>query len=151
MTGSALIDFVITLVVIMGTGALFFIAIDRAAPDPMMNKIGKIAIGVVIAVVVLLAVKGLLFGGGALVLTAGGIIGFAIGVIVILVLLFLVDLVLNWLGGQISEPIVSAVKYIVFAVVLIALLVLADKTFFGGRYLGVVLGDTPSIVKPERR
>src|SRR4029077_14874775 len=47
MTGSALIDFVIALIVICGTGALFFLTIDRVAPDALLNKIAKIAIGIV--------------------------------------------------------------------------------------------------------
>lgn len=154
MTGSALIDFVITLVVLVGTGALFFIAIDKAAPDPLMNKVGKIAVGVVIAVVLLLAIKGLLFGGGALVLSGGSIIGFAIGVIVILVLLFLVDFVLTWLGAQIGEGVAGVIRYLVFAIALIALLILADRSFFGGRYVpmsSLGLGAPPSIMKPERK
>lgn len=155
MTGSGLIDFVITLVVLVGTGALFFIAIDKVAPDETLKKIGKIAVGVVLAVVFLLAIKAVLLGGGAA-LTGSGVIMFAIGVIVLLVVLYLVDLVLSWLATQMSiaEPIVNAIKYLVFAVALIALLVLADRSFFGGRYSSSVLGDlgpTPSIMKQERR
>lgn len=153
MSGSGLIDFVITLVVLVGTGALFFIAIDKAAPDPTLNKIGKIAVGVVLAVVLLLAVKVVLFGGAGVVLTGSGIIGFAIGVIVILVILYLVDLLLTWLGEQVNATIAAAIKYLVFAVVLIALLVLADKSFFGGRYVygPMSSGQTPSILAPEKR
>src|SRR4029077_9138822 len=135
ITGSALIDFVIALIVICGTGALFFLTIDRVAPDALLNKIAKIAIGIVLAVVILLAVKSLLFGGGGgPVVSAGGIIGFAIGVIVILVLLFLIDMVLKWLGTQMGDWLISIIRYLVFAVALIALLVLADRTLFSGHY-----------------
>ena len=156
MTGSGLFDFVITLVVICGTGALFFIAIDRTAPDPTMNKIGKIAVGVVLAVVVLLAVKAVLFGGGGgPVMSAGGIIQFAIGVIVLLVVLYIIDILLTWLAANmgIGAPIIEIIKYLVFAVALIALLVLADRSFFGGRYVvgPMGMGSTPSIMVPERR
>jgi len=155
MTGSALIDFVIALIVICGTGALFFLTIDRVAPDALLNKIAKIAIGIVLAVVILLAVKSLLFGGGGgPVVSAGGIIGFAIGVIVILVLLFLIDMVLKWLGTQMGDWLISIIRYLVFAVALIALLVLADRTLFAGHYLPSMagtLGPQPSIIKPERR
>lgn len=151
--GSALIDFLVTVVVVVGVGALFFLMIDRTAPDATMNKIGKIAIGVVLACVVLLAVKGVLFGGGALVVGAGGIITFAIGAIVILVVLFLLDMLLTWLGGNINATLANAIKYVVFAIALIALLVLADRSFFGGRYIGEPLGvgTTPSIMRPEKR
>lgn len=152
MTGSGLIDFVITLVVLVGVGALFFIAIDKVAPDATLNKIGKIAVGVVLAVVLLLAIKAVLFGGGAAI-AGGNIISFAIGVIVLLVVLYLVDLALSWFGESINSTIANAIKYLVFAIALIALLVLADRSFFGGRYVAGPsgLGDTPSILKPERR
>jgi len=157
MGGAGLMDFLITLIVLFGAGALFFLTIDRVAPDETMKKIGKIAVGVVLLVVFLLAIKAVLFGGaGALSLGGNGIIYFAIGVIVILVVLYLIDLLLNWLAANmgIGAPIVAAVKYVIFAVALIALLVLADRTFFGGSYSRPILGDlggTPSIMRPERR
>ena len=133
MTGSGLIDFIITLLVIIGVGALFFIAIDRGAPDPTMNKVGKIAVGVVLGVVVLVAIKGVLFGGGGAAATGTGIIGFAIGIIVLFVILFLPDKVLAFAtGAGFPGWIVEIVRYVVFAVALIALLILCDRTFFGG-------------------
>jgi hypothetical protein len=151
MTGSALMDFLITLVVICGAGGLFFVAIDRIAPDPFLNKIGKIAVGVVLLVVLLLAIKGVLFGGGVAI-SAGGIIAFAIGLIVLLVVLFLIDKVLDFLGGTVSAWLADIIRYVVFAIALIALLVLADRSLFGARYTGAMdFGGTPSIMKPERR
>jgi hypothetical protein len=152
MTGSGLIDFLITIIVIFGTGALFYVAIERLAPDPMMQKIAKIAVGVVLVVVALLAVKAVLFGGGGAI-SAGGIIGFAIGLIVIMVVLFIIDKLLAWLGGEMG-PVIDIIRYVVFAVALIALLVLADRALFGGQYIGKTMSDslgTPSIMKPERR
>lgn len=153
MSGSSLIDFVVTLVVLFGTGALFFVAIERMAPDAFMNKIAKIAVGVVLLVVFLAAIKGLLFGGGVAV-SGGGIIGFAIGLIVILVLLFLVDEALKFFAAYVSATLAGIIKYVVFAVALIALLVLVDRTFFGAQYTGRMLGDlgsTPQIMRPEKR
>jgi hypothetical protein len=154
MTGSGLMDFLITLVVICGAGGLFFVAIDRVAPDPFLNKIGKIAVGVVLLVVVLLAIKGVLFGGGVAI-SAGGIIGFAIGLIIILVVLFLIDKVLDFLRDYVSAWLADIVRYVVFAIALIALLVLADRSLFASRYTGagagIDFGGTPSIMKPERR
>jgi hypothetical protein len=154
MTGSGLIDFVITLIVICGVGALFFITIDWMKVDPTMKKVAKIAIGVVLAVVILLAIKAVLFGSGGAALTAGGIIGFAVGIIVLLVVLYIIDILLGWLATNMgmAAPILDIVRYLVFAIALIALLVLADRSFFGGHYIGNSLGiETPSIMKPERR
>jgi len=153
MTGSALMDFLITIVVVLGIGALFFVTIDRLAPDALLNKIAKIAVGVVLAVVLLLAVKGVLFGGGAMVASASGVIGFAIGVVVIIVVLFLVDKALGYLLGMIGQTAVDIIRYVIFAVALIALLIVADQSLFGGSHTGryIDLGSTPSIMKPERR
>ena len=154
MTGSALMDFLITIIVLAGTGALFFVTIDRLAPDALLNQIGKIAVGVVLAVVLLLAVKGVLFGGGVA-LSAAGIIGFAIGIVVLLVVLFLVEKILDWLGPKIGPNIAGIIKYVVFAIALIALLAVADSTMFGGRYVGAGLrglgGPSPSIMRPEHQ
>jgi hypothetical protein len=152
MTGSALIDFVITLVVLFGAGALFFVAIDRMSPDAFMNKIAKIAVGVVLTVVFLLAIRGLLFGGAsAVAISGGGIIGFAIGLIVILVLLFLVDKALQFFAAYVSGVLAEIIRYVVFAVALIALLVLVDRMFFSGQYTGKMFGDLPQIMKSEKR
>jgi protein-S-isoprenylcysteine O-methyltransferase Ste14 len=99
-----------------------------------------------------LAIKGVLFGGGTAVSSAN-IVPFAITVIVIFVLLFLLDKILQAAGSWgIPGWILEIVRYVIFAVVLIALLVMLDKTFLGGKYsAGIDFGGTPSIMKPERR
>jgi hypothetical protein len=66
--------------------------------------------------------------------------------------LFLIDKVLDFLGGAVSAWLADIIRYVVFAIALIALLVLADRSLFGARYTGGIdLGGTPSIMKPERR
>lgn len=152
MTGSGLFDFLITLIVLIATGTMFFLVIDRAAPDATMNKVAKIAVGVVFAVVILLAIKGLLFGGGAMALSAGGLITFAIGIIIILVVLYLLDTAIGFIATLVGATIANIIKVVVFAIILIALLVLVDKTMMGGRNTTAIgLGHTPSIMTPERR
>ena len=153
MTGSALFDFVITLIVLFATGAMFFIVIDKAAPDATMNRVAKIAVGTVFAVIILFAIKGLLFGGAAIALSAGGIIKFAIGIIIILVVLYLLDMAMGLIATFIGAALANVIKVIVFAIILIALLVLVDQTLMGGRYTGSLgdLGGNPRIMTPERR
>lgn len=152
MTGSGLFDFVITLIVLVATGVMFFIVIDKAAPDPTMNRVAKIAVGTVFAIIILLAIKGLLFGGGAIALSAGGLIQFAIGIIIILVVLYLLDVAMQYIAAFIVELLANVIKVVIFAAVLIALLVLVDKTMMGGRYTGALGNlETPQIMKPERR
>jgi hypothetical protein len=139
LTGSALMDFLISIILLIATGFIFFLVIDRLAPDPILNKIGKVAVGVVLLIVFLLAIKAVLFGGGAgAALAPAGFIWFCIGVIVILVVMFIIASVLDWLAASmgIGAPIVQIVKYVIFAVALIALLVIADKTLMGGSYTG---------------
>lgn len=151
--GSALFDFLITLIVLAATGAMFFIVIDRAAPDALMNRVAKIAVGTVFAVVVLYGLKGLLFGGSALALSISGIITFAIGVIIILVVLYLLDMVIGFIASMIGAELANVVKVVLFAIILIALLVLVDQTLLGGRVTGSLgnLGASHSIMTPERR
>lgn len=154
MTGSGLFDFLITLIVLIATGVMFFLVIDRAAPDATMNKVAKIAVGVVFTVVILLAIKSLLFGGGAAALSAGGLITFAIGIIIILVLLYLLDVAIGFIADFIGATLAGIIKVVVFAIILIALLVLVDKTMMGGHYTSGMfgnLGNTPSIMRSERR
>jgi len=130
-------DFLISIILLIATGAVFFLVIDRIAPDATLNKIGKIAVGVVLLVVFLLAVKGVLFGGGGGPhLAPQGFIWFCIGVIVVLIVLLVVEAILNWIGANmgLSEPIITICKYVIFGVALIAILVVADKTLLGGGY-----------------
>lgn len=143
MTGSALFDFVISIILLLATGFVFFLIIDRIATDATLNKIAKIAIGVVLLVVFLFACKAVLFGGGAaLHLDPHGFLYFCIGIIVILVVLLIIEAVLNWIAGQmgVGGEIVTMVKYVIFALALIAMLVLADKTLLGGSYTGFLGG-----------
>ena len=135
--GSGLLGFLISVILLIATGAIFFLVIDRMAPDPLLNRIGKIAVGTVLLVVFLLIISAVLFGtGGAVSMSPSGFIWFCIGVIVILVVLFIIDYVLGLIasGMGIGEGLVNVIKFVIFAVALIALLVLADKTLMGGSY-----------------
>lgn len=139
--GSALFDFLIGIILLLATGFVFFLVIDRVSPDPVLNKIGKIAVGVVLLVVFLIAVKSVFFGGGGGAhMDPKGFLYFCIGIIVILVVLYIIDLVLSWIAGQmgVGAPIVTAIKYVIFAVALIAMLVLADRTLLGGGFTGAI-------------
>lgn len=137
MTGSGLMDFIISIILLLATGFIFFLVIDRIAPDPLLNKIGKIAVGIVLLIVFLLAVKAVLFGGAAAAhLAPQGFLWFCIGVIVVLVVLFIIEFVLNWVASAMGAggELVQLVKYVIFAIALIALLVVADRTLMGGSY-----------------
>ena len=130
MTGSLLMDFLIACVGLALIVALFFLAIDRIAPDPFFNKVARYAVGGVALLAFLVAVKSVLFGGaGGMSVTPYGIIQFAIGLLVVMVVLYLIYLVID----KIAPPEFAApVKYVIGAIALIALLVLAAQVLFGG-------------------
>ncbi len=78
---------------------LFFLAIDKIAPDPFFNKVARYAVGGVALLAFLVAVKSVLFGGGGgMSVTPGGIIQFAIALLVVMVVLFIIYLVIDVLS-----------------------------------------------------
>lgn len=128
MTGSALFDFLIALVVLGGAVMLFMYAIDGLSPTPLFTKIAKIAVGVAAVVALLVALKGVFFGGGGIAISPSGVIYFAIGIIVVLVVMYLAKLIVEYFAAPWSEPIL----FVIGAIALIALLYLAATALFGG-------------------
>ena len=62
MSGSGLVQFVINIIALLAAGGIFFLSIDKVAPDAFFAKIAKIAIGALLLialVLVLAAVFGL--------------------------------------------------------------------------------------------
>lgn len=130
MTGSALMDFLIAVVGLCLVVGLFFLAIDKIAPDEFFKKVARWAVGGVALIAFLLAIKGVLFGGaGMIAVTPIGLIQFAIALLVVMVVLFLVYMVVDYIA---PDPFKVPVKYVVGAIALIALLVVAQQVLFGG-------------------
>lgn len=141
MTGSGLFDFLIDIVGLVIVGAMIFAALEFIATDARFKKIARLAVGGILVLLFLLAVKGVLFGGaGAAVMTPTGILYFAIAVIVILVVWFIIDLALSWCASVFPpiSPFMGAIKFVVAALVLIAILVAAANMLLGGSMLGGV-------------
>jgi hypothetical protein len=132
--GRALIDFLITLVGLIFVGAMIFMAIDFISTDERFKKIGKFAVGGIIVILFLFAIKGVLFGGGTAMITPLAMLYFAIAVIVILVVWFLIDWFLGW-AATFFPPIgqfMQVIKFVVGAVVLVAILISAADLLLGG-------------------
>lgn len=131
MTGSALMDFLIAVIGLCLIIYLIFMALDFIAPDERFKMIAKYAIGGVALIAFLVAIKGVLFGGGGgnIGMTPVNLIEFAIGLIVLMVVLFIVYYVIDFLA---PAPFVVPIKYVVGAIALIVLLVIAEKALFGG-------------------
>jgi hypothetical protein len=136
MTGSALLDFCIAVVGLIILIYLIFMALDFIAPDERFKQIARYAVGGAALLVFLVAIKGVLFGGGGamMAVTPIGVIEFAIGLIVVMVVLYVIYLVLDRIA---PAELVTPVKYIIGAIALIAILILAERVLFGG---GIGLG-----------
>lgn len=134
MTGNALFDFLIAIVGLCIMVGLFFLAIDRIAQDDFFKKVARYAVGGAALIVFLLAVKGVLFGGGGgLAVTPVGVIEFAIGLIVVVVVLAIIYFGIDRFGAAIaSAEVIGIVKMVIAALALIAILVLASRVLFGG-------------------
>src|SRR5882724_1316312 len=131
MTGSALIDFLIAVVGLCIIIYLIFLAIDFITPDDRFRLFARYAVGGAALLVFLVAIKGVLFGGGVagIAVSPVGVIEFAIGLIVVMVVLYIIYMVIDRLApAELAVP----VKYIIGAIALIAILILAERVLFGG-------------------
>lgn len=130
MTGSALMDFLIAVVGLCIIVYLIFLALDFIAPDERFKALARYAVGGAALLVFLVAIKGVLFGGaGLMAVTPIGVIEFAIGMIVVMVVLYIIYMVIDHLApAGLAVPI----KYIIGAIALIAMLILAEHALFGG-------------------
>lgn len=150
MSGSGLVQFLINVIALLAAGGIFFVAIDKVAPDPFFSRIAKIAIGalLLIALVVTIAAVFGLAGGAAI--SPIGVVWFAVAVIVAVVILYVINLVLDWIAGNMGGgPWVTPVKYVLGAIVLIGLLVAAANTMFGYRIGGIDMRRS-SVAEPFR-
>ena len=133
MSGSGLVQFVVNLVAILAAGGIFFAAIDKVAVDAFFAKIAKIAVGALLVIALVLTVAAV-FGlaGGGVTVSPLGVVWFAVAVIAAVVVLYILDYAIDWLAknmgfGELANPI----KYILGAVVLIGLLLVAANVMFG--------------------
>src|SRR5579883_542962 len=80
-----------------------------------------------------------------------GLLTFAIGAIVVLLVLFIINLVLDKFGAMAGiADWTSVIKYVIAAIALIALLVLAGDALLGGGVgvtPGPLFGSTPRIMR----
>lgn len=138
MTGSGLMDFLIAVVGLCIIVYLIFLALDYIAPDERFKLIGRYAVGGVALLVFLVAIKGVLFGGSGagMAISPRAVIEFAIGLIVVMVVLYIIYMVIDRLApAELAVPI----KYVIGAIALVAILVVAEQALFGG---GMGLGSS---------
>ena len=133
MSGSGLVQFLINIIALLAAGGIFFVSIEKIAPDEFFAKIAKIAIGALLLIafiVTIAAVFGL--AGAGVAVSPVGILWFAIAVIVAVVVLYVINLIVDWISANMGiGPIAGIIKYVLGAIVLIALLVAAANLLFG--------------------
>ncbi len=129
MTGAALWAFLITTVGLIIIAALIFFAIEMIKVDEGFKKIARFAVGGAALLIFLVAVGGVFgFGGAGMVqVTPASIIEFAIGLIVLMIILYVVYMVVAWFG-VFADPI----NYVVSGIAVIVILILALRAITGG-------------------
>ncbi len=133
MTGGALVNFLVVILELIAIVAILYAGLPKLAPDPTLAQIAKIAIGVGALIVFILAVANVLgFGGQALMLTPWSLFYVAIAVIVVLVVVYII----NWVIDFFQVPFGDGVKFIVGAIALIAILVAVGSALTGGSISG---------------
>lgn len=136
---SGVFDFFIILVELCVIGALIFAAIDFIATDPRFTKIAKYAVGGVLVVLFMFACKAVFFGGGGgMNLTPLGFLYFAIGVILVLIVWYVIDAILGWIATNWFPPlaaVLAIVRFVLAGLMLVIILLIAANVLFGASML----------------
>jgi hypothetical protein len=134
MSGSGLVQFAINIIAILAAGGIFFLSIDKVAPDGFFARIAKIAIGALLLIALIVTVAAVFGLATGVTVSPLGIVWFAVAVIVAIVILYVLNLVLDWIAANMGGgPWIGVVKYVLGAIVLIGLLIAAANLLFGYR------------------
>jgi len=132
---SGVFNFFIILVELCVVGALIFAAIEFIATDPRFKQIAKIAVGGVLVVLFLFAVKAVFTGGeGGMNLTPLGFLYFAIGVILTLLVWYVIDAALGWIAANWAPflaPALGIIRFVLAGLILVVILLIAANVLFG--------------------
>jgi hypothetical protein len=132
MSGSGLVQFLINIIAILAAGGIFFVSIDKVAPDPFFAKIAKIAIGAMLLIAVIITIAAVFGLAAGVTVSPLGVVWFAVAVIVAVVVLFVLNMIVDWIASNMGFGTLSTmIKYVLGAIVLIALLIAAANLLFG--------------------
>jgi hypothetical protein len=133
MSGSGLVQFLVNIIALLAAGGIFFVSIDKVAPDEFFAKIAKIAVGALLLIALIVTIAAV-FGlaGAGVTVSPLGIVYFAIAVIIAVVVLYVVNLIVDWIASNMGMGAIAAtIKYVLGAIVLIGLLIAAANLLFG--------------------
>lgn len=146
MSGSGLVQFLINIIALLAAGGIFFVSIDKVAPDPFFAKIAKIAIGALLLIALIVVIAAVFGLAGGLSVSPLGVVWFAVAVIVAVVVLYVINLIVDWIARNMGMgEIAGVIKYVLGAIVLIALLLAAANFLFGMKMGGVLHGSTDKV------
>jgi hypothetical protein len=130
MSGAGLLEFIIAVICLCAIVGMTFFAIPYMSKDITFQKIAKFAVGTVGLLLFIAAVSKVLFGVGAagLMITPSALLYFAIALLVIMVVVFII----NWVIAFFQVPFTEPLQFVIGAVALIALLAFAASVLFGG-------------------
>ena len=57
MSGSGLVQFIVNMIALLAAGGIFFLAIDKVAPDEFFAKVAKIAIGAMLLIALAIRIE----------------------------------------------------------------------------------------------
>ena len=159
MSGSGLVQFLISIVALLAAGGIFFLAIDKVAPDDFFARIAKIAIGALLLIALIVTVAAVFGLATGVTVSPLGVVWFAVAVIVAVAILYIINLVIDWIAVNMGGgPWVTPVKYILGVIVLVGLLLAAANTLFGYKLgsiarqsslpeIGAVIPPVPNIIR----
>jgi hypothetical protein len=132
MSGSGLVQFLVNIIALLAAGGIFFLSIDKVAPDDFFAKIAKIAIGALLLIALIVTIAAVFGLAGGVTVSPLGVVWFAVAVIVAVVVLYVINLIVDWIVSNMGgAPLAPIIKYVLGAIVLIALLVAAANLLFG--------------------
>jgi hypothetical protein len=136
---SAVFTFFIILVELLIIGALIFTAIDFISTDERFKKIGKIAVGGVLFILFLFAVRAVFSGvTGVMNLTPIGFLYFAVGVILVLIVWYVIDALVGYLAATwipMLSPALGMIRFVLAGLMLVVILLIAADVLFGAAAL----------------
>lgn len=134
-----LINFLAVVVGLIVVAAIAYVGTEKVVRDATLKTIGQYAfVGIAVIVVLYAAAAALFHVGNMLVLGPHQILDFAIGMVVVLLVLYLLHLGADFvLSGEKFKRFAEPVNYFLDAVALLAILYIAGQAFFGGG-LGII-------------
>jgi hypothetical protein len=137
MSASGLWQFLIVCVELLLIGAMIFLGIDFViVAQDAFKRIAKLAVGGALLLYFLFAVGAVLgLGGGtaAVALSPMALLQLAIGIIVLFVVVYIINIVVDrWA----PEPVREVIKIVVGAIAIVVMLIIAANALSGGALVG---------------